>query len=387
MKRSNGEGTIYKRNDGRWCAAYYDEGPSPRRRYVYGKTQAEVKQKLKEMQNSPILSQVPKRGVGYTLGEWVELYLNDYKKNEVKETTFDSYMRIYRKHIKEATINKIKLKKLNSSDLQKYYNAKIEENYNPKTVNHIFILINSALKKAVQLKYLADNVNAQVVLPKKKVYEGKSLSAEEVGKILSEAKNEKLYPIIVLTVCTGLRKGEVMALKWSNINLDEKELYVEGSLCKVPVGVDDKGHQIYEYKILEPKTVKSRRIVPLIEAAVEALQIQKERQNQWKERYRDIYQDEDFVFTELDGSIIKQRAFMDHYHAFLYKYDISDIRFHDLRHTFATLLLESGESPKVIQELLGHSTITTTMDTYTHVSKKGKTKAVSTLTTLLNDNL
>ena len=116
--------------------------------------------------------------------------------------------------------------------------------------------------------------------------------------------------------------------------------------------------------------------------ALEALQIQKQRQDEMKEKYKIIYDDQDFVFTEADGSILRQRTFMDKYHAFLKRYGISDIRFHDLRHTFATLLFEEGESAKVIQELLGHSTIAITMDIYTHVSKKGKKKAVSKLDNL-----
>lgn len=383
MKRSNGEGTIYKRSDGRWCGAYYDDAPTPRRHFVYGKTQSEVKKKLKEMKENPVQAQ--KRNTGYTLGEWVEFYLNNYKKNEVKQTTFDSYMGIYRKHIKTAAISKIKLKKLTCDELQKYYNGKSAENYNAKTVKHIHILINSALKKAQQLKYINENVNEMVILPKKKTFQGNALSACEVNRIFTEAKDDDLYPIIVLTICTGLRKGEVMALKWSNINFEARELYVEGSLCKVAVGTDERGKLIYENRILEPKTEKSHRTVPLLEQALEVLRIQKERQNIWKEKYKDIYVDEDFVFTEVDGSIIRQRSFMDHYHAFLYKYDITNIRFHDLRHTFASLLLEAGESPKVIQELLGHSTITTTMDTYAHVTDKSKIRAVRTLDTLLGE--
>lgn len=351
---------------------------------MYGKTQTEVKKKLKERKENPL--QFQKVNTGYTLGEWVEFYLNNYKKNEVKETTFDSYMGIYRKHIKTAVISKIKLKRLTCDELQKFYNAKSAENYNAKTIKHIYIVINSALKKAVQLKYVNENVNEMVVLPKKKLFEGNALSAYEVNKIFTEAKNDVLYLIVALTICTGLRKGEIMALKWSNINFEDGELYVEGNLCKVSVGTNEKGKMMYEYKIMEPKTAKSHRTVPLIEQALDALRIQKERQDIWKEEYKDIYVDEDFVFTERDGSLIKQRSFMDQYHAFLYKYDIQNIRFHDLRHTFATLLLEAGESPKVIQELLGHSTITTTMDTYAHVTKKSKEKAVRTLNLLLEEN-
>lgn len=379
-KRSNGEGTIFKRNDGRWCAAYFDE--KYRRHYVYGKTQAEVKKKLKmKMENQDNAASENSENV--TVEEWVSFYLENYKKNEVKETTFYEYVRLHGKHIKGSDVGKIALSKLKSSQLQKYYNDKKKDGYNPKTIKHIFTLLNSALNKGVELKLVSENVNNTVVLPKCKDYEGKTLSVEEVKKIVLNAKEDELYPIVILTIYTGLRKGEVMALKWSNIDFEKKELYVEGSLCRVVQSIDENGKTHYAYKILEPKTAKSRRVVPLLPLAIEALELQRERQDQIKEQFAEIYSKQDFVFAKCDGRYLDQRGFMDAYHAFLKKYSLTDIRFHDLRHTFATLLLEAGESPKVIQELLGHSTITTTMDTYAHVKKSGKINAIKRLDTLM----
>lgn len=384
MKRSNGEGTIFKRKDGRWCGAYYDNEPKPRRHFVYGKTQAEVKKKLKEMQENPIV----KRGKedSFTLEKWVLFFLENYKKNEVKQTTFDSYMGVYRKHISGSWLGKLKLEKITGNDLQRFYNDKSETGYNAKTVKHMYILINIALAKAEQIRYIRENVNKFVILPKRKAYQASILSIQEANKILYEAKEDEIYPIVALTMCTGLRKGEVMALTWDNINFEERELRVEGSLCRVEKGRDEKGKLVYEYKIMEPKTIKSKRTIPLIDKAVEALRIQRQRQTQMKEDYAEVYNDSGFVFTQWDGRIINQRIFMNKYHAFLKRYGISDIRFHDLRHTFASLLLEAGESPKVIQELLGHSMISTTMDIYTHVTKKGKTRALEMLDGLIDEN-
>ena len=134
---------------------------------------------------------------------------------------------------------------------------------------------------------------------------------------------------------------------------------------------------------MEPKTAKSKRTIPLLDIAVQALELQRKRQIEMKRRYKDIYVDEGFVFSQYDGKYLNQREFMNAYHAFLNKYHITDIRFHDLRHTFATLLLEAGEAPKIIQELLGHSTITTTMDIYAHVGENIKQKTISRLDSLL----
>lgn len=377
-KRSNGEGTIFKRSDGRWCAAYFDK--EYRRHYVYGKTQKEIKQKLKKKMSEVNVST---KGKGITVDEWMVQYLDEYKRNEVKETTYWSYMELYEKHIKKSDIGLSELQSLTSQQLQKFYNDKKEQDYNPKTIRHMYVLINSALDKAMQIKLLNENVNRQTVIPKKEAYTAKVLSAEEVKKILVNAKEDKLYPIIALEIYTGLRKGEIMALKWENISFDQEELHVEGNLCRVVKEINEDGSKCYEYKIMEPKTAKSKRVVPLLPGAIEALKMQQAMQAQDKEMYSEIYNDQGLVFARCDGTFLSQRAFMDKYHAFLKRYGASDVRFHDLRHTFATLLLEAGEEPKAIQELLGHSTYSTTMDIYAHVTQKGKVNAIKRLDILV----
>lgn len=410
MKRIN----INKRKDGRWCGTYYDNSLDSKRHFVYGKTKNEVKQKIEvlmkednekkkepekednisleevitgiiqqKFENIASVTEPVQSETKYSLAEWVSFYLENYKKNVIKQTTYDSYTGIYKKHIYGCKLGNMNLGKITTDDLQQYYNEKNSEGYNPKTIRHVFILINSAMKMAVKLKHISANANDLVVLPKKKAYEGAALPASAVKKIFLDAKNDDLYPIIALTLCTGMRKGEVMALKWENICFEEKELYVEGSLCRVKGSVKENGQTQYKDVILEPKTRKSKRLIPLTDKAIEALLIQKKKQENMKNEYEAIYNDKGFVFTEPDGSILHQRRFMDAYHEFLKKYDVPDVRFHDLRHTFATLLLEAGESPKIIQELLGHSTITTTMDIYTHVSKVGKVNTVNKLDEIL----
>ena len=201
-KRSNGEGTIFKRKDGRWCAAYFDE--NYKRHFVYGKTQTEVKKKLKTKQNES-----PVKSTGHLLlQEWVQEFLKKYKRNELKVTTYSSYMYIYRNFIKDSKLGKMPLEQINTEILQKYYNEKIKEGYSSKTVREIGTIINSAFSMAIKLKMLSENPNLYTSIPQKVKYEAKVLCKEEVDRIVAEAREEELYPIIVVTVYTGMRKGD-----------------------------------------------------------------------------------------------------------------------------------------------------------------------------------
>ena len=236
---------IYKRKDGRWCVSYYGMETNARRHYLYGKTKSEVKLKLAELEH-PIQSQqqdeavrnVEKEepvievssvepeaeskedamvklngansdaGTKWTLQAWVRYYLETYKKNEIKETTFDSYMGIYRRRIAKSKIGKSKLEDLTGDDFQKEYNQMVSDGCKASTIRHLFILINMALNRAVQLRYIMENPNQLVTLPRKNRFEGKTLTAEEARRIFEKAKDDELYPIVALTLCTGLRKGE-----------------------------------------------------------------------------------------------------------------------------------------------------------------------------------
>lgn len=380
MKRSNGEGTIFKRKDGRWCGAYYDLEPIPKRHFVYARTQSEVKRKLKEKMANPIGTYK----TTYTLAEWIVYYLENYKKNEIKITTYGTYLETFKKHIEKSGLGSLRLDKITTSHLQQFYNEKVKAGYNPKTVKHMNVIINSALDKAFKLGYIRTNPNILVTLPKKKTYVGKTLTSIEVMKILNEARNDDLYPLIIFTIYSGLRKGEVMALKWADIDFENRQVKVVGNLCRIIAEPNNKGRMTHKYQIMEPKTDKSRRIVPLMDIAIDALQIQKSRQDKEKEKLADLYNDEDLVFAKYNGDFINQRLFMDHFHKFLDRYNITQIRFHDLRHTFASLLLEAGESPKVVQELLGHSNISTTMDIYAHLSNDAKIRAIKNLNGLIH---
>lgn len=374
-RRCKGEGSIYKRNDGRWCGSYYDEQYN--RHYMYGKTQAEVKKKLKEKMDAGV---VKIKGKSYLLQEWVLEFLEKYKANELKVTTYQSYLITHRKHIQDSSVGKKKLDKVKPVDLQNFYNQKINDGYNSKTVKIINVILNGALEMAYRQRLIPENPNRFTTIPKKIKYEAKVLSRGEVKKILAEAREDVLYPIIVTALGTGMRKGEVMGLRWSDVDFENRNIYVRYNLCRVEnPEPDEKGRRRATYQLLEPKNKKSIRVIPMLDEVYFALMEQKRRQDIEKEQYHEVYEDRGFVFANLTGNYLSQRGFMDDYYAFLKKYGIKKVRFHDLRHTFASLLIESDVSMKVVQELLGHSTITTSMDIYAHVSQKKKVQEIKKL--------
>lgn len=236
-KRTNGEGTIYKRADGRWCAAYY---AGIKRKFLYGKSQKEVKYKLKAlMEEEKENEQLTDTG-DLTLQSWVFQYLKDYKVNEIKATTLNTYMTFYRKHIEKSDIGKMELQEIQTNDLQRYYNRKLKDGLSAKTVRHLSVIIREALTQAVRLRYIRNSPQEGVILPKKEKYEGKTLSQSDVLKLLNSAGGEPLYPLIMTAIFTGMRKGEILGLQWKNVDLENGYIKVEKSLCRVADNIDKK---------------------------------------------------------------------------------------------------------------------------------------------------
>lgn len=382
-KRSNGEGGMYKRADGIWCGQYYEvvDGVK-RRKSVYGKTQKIVKSKLEERFKQMDYQEDEVEVV--LLEDWVCEWLNDYKKNMLKQTTFENYFIYYETHIKNSKIGKMRLDHLTTNDLQSYYNDKLQNGrsdgkgkLSPRTVRYLHIIISGAIEQAVKNGIIDRNVSKYAVLPTKRSKEIKPLTIEEVNVFLETAKEDRLFALYLLEITTGMRKGEILGLKWNNIDVVNKRVTIQQSLCNIKdYSSDDRK---YKLVLMEPKTEKSKRTLPLNDVVIVALVKHRERQNIEKQLYREIYNDSNVVFTREDGQFIHPRELLRRYHILLKKAGIEKKRFHDLRHTFASILLNEKESPKVIQELLGHANISTTMDIYSHVLEETKVKSIEKL--------
>lgn len=390
-KRSNGEGTIYKRPDGRWCAQYIIMvNGKDKRKTVYGKTQKEVKEKLKALKSDNLTEPEPHNSE-YTLASWMRQWLEDYKKPAVKVTTYQGYWMIYRSHIEKSQIAEVILSQLTTAALQKYYNqlwasgrSDGKGGLSPRMVRYVYVLIHGALEQAIRNELLEKNVNQYVTIPGKEHKEIVPMSIQEVEQFLEQCKTERLYALYVLALNTGMRKGELLGLQWQDIDFEKRQLTVVHNLALVAHNdVDTDEPRKSELILTTPKSIKSKRLIPLNDYVINQLLSHQERQRMEKKQYQSIYVDHSMVFCREDGTYIHPRYVLQNFQDILRKAGMQKYRFHDIRHTVASLLINSNENPKVVQELLGHSNISTTLDIYTFLDDETKRNSVSKLGSIL----
>lgn len=352
-RRGRGEGAIYKlKHRDLWATIVtigYDRAGKRTRRYVYGKTKKEVQDKLLKLQDDVskgALANLDKISVGEFLRRW----LDDSVKNSVRPTTFARYELIIRKHV-IPYISGIQLKQLSALHIQSLYTQLERENCPPRTRQMTHVILKRAMSQAVQWGHMSKNPCEFITKPKVPKRAIRYWDSREIELFLKTAKENRLYALFVLAVTTGLRQGEIFALKWSDLNFESKMLSVTKSTYEL------KG-KIF---VGEPKTQKSRRCIDLPLFALQAL----------KEHYQKMLSEghhQDWIFCDTTGKVLRRSNFRNRCFIKLLKESgLPQISFHDLRHSAATLLLSQGVHPKVVQERLGHSQISVTLDTYSHV--------------------
>jgi len=309
----------------------------------------------------------PKR---ITVREWLNTWLKDYKKNALRINTYEIYEILINKHIIPA-LGGAAVQELRPEHIQKLYNDKIAEGLSPRSVRHLHTILRGALRQAMKNRLISYDVSESVTLPALKKGQARALTLKEQAKFLAAAEDDPLYPAFMLLMTTGLRRGELLGLRWRNVNLTKKYLEIEENF--VPV----KGGAVYQ----QPKTEKSKGRVPLIKPAVECLK--KHRQQMLAEG---LYDKDRPVFCNDAGGPIMPRSFNHRFEKLREKAGIGkDVTVHSLRHTFATRLLERGVSMREVQELLRHEEMSTTADIYSHVSEELKRAAAERLTDLFQN--
>ena len=378
-KRANGDGSIRKRKDGRWEGRYV-VGHDPITgkmisRNVLGKTQAEVKEKLRTaIENSKRLdyTQTGK----YTVGQWMDEWFEAYAKVKVRPSSHQTYKGYIENHIK-PNIGDIPIEKLTSLQLQKFYRLLLTEGRIPriesekqprglsaKTVRNINQVISSAMDMAVRHKLILSNPTEGCELPKVEHREMKTLPAEQLGAFLREAKESGVYELYYMDLATGLRRGELLGLKWEDIDLQNGIIHVRRQVARVDG----------EVKELPLKTKNSYRNISISQDAVAML------------TEMEAHRSSDYVFPSSTGGPISPDSVNNMLHRVLKRAGLPSIRFHDLRHTFATLALQNGVDIKTVSGMLGHFSAGFTLDTYAHVTTSAQKEAARTMGNILAVN-
>ena len=358
-RRSHGEGAVYRRErDGKWVVTIelgWSGGKRRRKSAVAGSEQAALTRLAALREAHAAGRSLPARE--RTVGAWLEEWLSDVKAFDgTRPATLAAYRFIATRYI-TPVIGAIALDKLGPADVQRLLAAARRENPSASTLRHVHGVLRNALNDAERLELVPRNVARAVKSPPLNRGERRSLTTEEARRFLDVVARERLEALFVVAMTTGLRRGELLGLRWDDVDLDQGLLHVRRSLQRVDGAL----------RIMEPKTARSRRTVPLPASAVAALRRHRSRQGEERLLAGALWRDSGIVFASTIGTLLEPRNVNRRFEVLRDRAALPWLRLHDLRHACATLLLAQGVDPRTIMELLGHSAIGVTMNTYTHV--------------------
>lgn len=338
------DGSVFQLKDGRWRGVYQHEG---KRTYVYGKTRAEAKRKLRDVQKQ--VEQGATVGTpNQTVEQFLQSWLNGHVQQFCKPKTQESYAEMCRNCI-IPHVGKRKLTALSVVHVQQMVNALQEQGLSQRTVQYAVGVLSRALNLAIEYGYLVRNPaeKVKVRVEKRKIV---ALTPEQARHFLNIAEGHRLYPLYRVAIYLGLRRGELLALRWTDIDLNKRTLTIR-----------------------QAKTEAGVRVLPLSSEMVRCLynhweKLQEERNlSEWKEH--------GFCFPTSKGTPTTPRNLVRNFKYFLKKAGLPDVRFHDLRHTCASIMYEAGIPEAVISKMLGHSRVSVTMDIYTHLRQQSMESA------------
>ncbi|HEX8090294.1 MAG TPA: tyrosine-type recombinase/integrase [Blastocatellia bacterium] len=295
-----------------------------------------------------------------TLSQYLDQWLQTAAKPRVSERTFSDYQDLLIRYVRPALGRRV-LSQVKPLNIQALYTDMQERGLSARTVRYTHAILTSALKQAVKWRMLTHNPAQLVDLPKLQRKEMKALTKEEAEKFLSAASEDRYGVLFAIALATGMRPEEYLALQWKDVDLERETVSVKRTLCWRRLGGG--------WYFGEPKTVRSRRQIPLSPYLVHVLVEHKRRQAEERMKAGPQYQNFDLIFaTAQGGPVLLSNLFRRHFKPLLRHAGLDNsIRLYDLRHSCATLLLEANVNPKVVSERLGHASITLTMDTYSHV--------------------
>ncbi len=346
------------------------------RDYATVNSEAEARKLLAEFeynQNRNLLVQ----SNAMSLIEFLNIWMNNYVKYNCEETTTYGYKNILNKHISHF-FGGIELQKLQLGHIQQYYKHLMDEkNLSPNTVHKHHALLRKALDYGLKQQLVYRNVADAVALPKRKRYEGKSYTKEQLIELLEKVKDTKLEVPIYLAVYLGLRREEIIGLKWKYVDFESRTLHIYEVRTSAGKAIITKA----------PKTEKSRRSLHINDDLYSLLKMHKVKQEELRNMLGSAYDNAGYVYSHENGKPYRVNSVTEQFKTFLEKQQLPKIRLHDLRHSFASVLYNEGMDLKSISEALGHSDIGTTNKIYTHRFDKTHKNTINTMGQALKGNL
>lgn len=383
-KRGNGEGSIVKVKDNQWRGAVVigrDLDGKIKRKWFTGKTRKEVADKMHS-----ILAMISTGNYiepsKTSFGDWMDVWLSEYKKHALKPTTYDSYETNIKCHLKPA-LGHISLKDLKSFDIQRFVNSKYENGYSTATIRKLKNIIHASLKQAIVNQLVTRNVSEGVILPIHKQKEIRVFTKEEEKEFIKALKGDRLEAAFKLDMVSGLRVGELLGLTWDCIDFENGIISIKQSLIRVKNRSKKSKEKNLYFVEQTTKTTSGKRKVPIPKSAITMLERYKKLQEWEKRKAEGLYEDNNLLFcTALGNRLIPKNAARSFQRA-AEKAGINGASIHSIRHTYATRLFENGIAPKTVSSLLGHKNVSHTLDVYTHVLPDVKNEAVETLNYML----
>lgn len=350
------------------------------RKYFYGKNKKEAEQKKNEYVNN-LEKGLTKNYNKLFLGDVMHVWLWEVMKVKLKPSTFERYEGIYRNYIKDKEINSYIINDIKPLDMQRYYNSLAGEKKSFEQIKMINRTLKTFFNYCVDNGFILNNPisGSKVINPVKKEESEISIFDDEEVKLIATTTEETYIRWIALaSLCTGMRRGEVLGLTWKDIDYKTNEIVISKTLKTICI-YDENEKRSWVPQFQTPKTKGSIRRIPLTKSFLGILDEVKSFQKKQKVKLSDKYEDNNLIFCKNDGKMIDDKKIQRQWAAFCKRNKIPYKNFHALRHTYATIQFENNVPLKTISNLLGHSDIRITANTYTHVLKKHKEVAVDVL--------
>lgn len=374
-KRGQNEGSIYKRKDGRWtsCINLGWKDGKLKRKYFYGETRADVQKALTKALRDKEQG-LPAAVERQTVAQFLDRWLEDHAKPKIRPKTYRSYELYIRLHLKPK-IGRLQLEKLAPQHVQTMMKELTEE-VSANTARYARTILRVALAAALKWGLVARNVAALVDPPTHRKITIAPLTPEEARTFLDALKGDRLEALLSVAIAMGLRQAEALGLRWSDIDWQARVIKVENQLQRV--------EKFGKLTLVPLKSDSSRRVLPMPETIVAALRTHRTRQLEERMLAGEKWQDSGLVFTTSRGTAMDARNVLRKFHAIRERAGLRHQRYHDLRHCAASLLLAQGVPAKTVQEILGHSDIRLTMNTYVHVMPAMKRDAADLMDAILS---